>query len=148
MRVILQRVSSAKVSVDGVEKGRCGNGFMALVGFSDTDTGIEIAPMINKILNLRVFEDAQNKMNLSLLDIKGEILAISQFTLYADCSNGRRPSFTKAAAYDKAEPLYQLFVASLREQGIKVGMGVFGAHMVIEQVDQGPVTIVLDSNDL
>lgn len=148
MRVIVQRVKQASVSVAGTVVGKCGNGFLLLVGFSNSDTGGEITPLINKILNIRIFDDENGKMNLSIQDVKGSILSISQFTLYANCKNGRRPSFTEACKYEVAERYYATFVNELLKSGLKVGNGVFGAMMEIEADLVGPTTITLDSSEI
>jgi len=148
MRVVLQRVSRAKVSVDGETVGEIGKGILVLLGISSTDTEKEAIYLLEKTLNLRIFEDAAGKMNLSLLNIKGELLVVSQFTLYADVRKGRRPSFIEAAAPEKANPLYEFFVAEAVKQVKKVATGRFQTMMDVELVNDGPVTILIDSKKL
>jgi D-tyrosyl-tRNA(Tyr) deacylase len=145
LRIVVQRVSRAHVSVDDKIVGRIGKGVVLLIGFKDGDTKDKLPFWADKCANLRIFEDQDGKMNLSLLEIGGEILAISQFTLYGDASKGRRPSFIQAARPENAEPLYEEFVQLLRAKGIKVSTGIFGAMMDVELVNAGPVTILLDS---
>lgn len=147
MRIIIQRVSSASVSVENKIVGNIGQGLVILAGFSHQDAGAEIAKLAEKAVNLRIFEDSGGKMNLSLLDVKGSVLLISQFTLYADCRKGRRPSFTDAALPEKAQALYQKLIDAFKSYGIEVQTGVFGARMVVSINNDGPVTIMLDSND-
>lgn len=144
MRVLLQRVSSASVRVEGAVAGAIGKGFVALVGVTHGDSQAEAGWLANKIAGLRVFEDDEGKMNLSLLDVGGSVLVISQFTLYGDASRGRRPSFTNAAPPDVAEPLVEQFAAGLRERGLHVESGVFGAHMEVEIHNDGPVTMLIE----
>lgn len=148
MRVILQRVLQASVSIDQKIHGEISQGFMILVGITQEDDESTVAKIAKKCVELRVFEDEQGKMNKSLFDVQGEILSISQFTLYADCKKGRRPGFEKAAKPDHAKPLYEYFNACLRESGIKVETGVFGADMKVSLCNDGPVTILLDSQEL
>lgn len=149
MKAVLQRVKYAKVAIDGNIVGECKNGFMILLGVCKGDTKEDADKLLKKIPYLRVFEDENGKMNLSCLDIDGEILVVSQFTLCADCSHGRRPSFIGSAAPDIANEYYEYFVAELKKSGIKsVRTGEFGADMQIELVNDGPVTIVLDSSEL
>lgn len=148
MRAIIQRVSRAKVSVDGEIVGEIGKGILVLLGVSGDDSEKEADYLFDKIVNLRVFEDAADKMNLSLLDIKGDLLVVSQFSLYGDARRGRRPSFVRAAAPDKASLLYEFFVAAARGQIGKVETGRFQAMMDVELVNDGPVTILLDSEKL
>lgn len=145
MRVLLQRVTEATVRIDGEIVGQCGRGFLLLIGVKCGDTERDLEYLVGKCLGLRVFEDSEGKMNLGLTDIGGEILAVSQFTLYADTRHGRRPGFTQAAPPSESEPLYEKFVARLRESGLKVETGRFGADMKITLVNDGPVTIMLDS---
>jgi D-tyrosyl-tRNA(Tyr) deacylase len=145
MRAVIQRVSRAKVTVDGTITGEIGNGILVLLGVSRTDTEKEALYLLEKTLNLRIFEDAEGKMNLSLLDIKGELLVVSQFTLYGDARKGRRPSFIEAATPDEANRLYEFFVAEAQKQIERVGTGRFQAMMDVELVNDGPVTILLDS---
>ena len=148
MRVVLQRVSRAEVRVAGRVTGSIQRGFVVLAGFAPTDTPEQLAWMADKILGLRVFGDAEGKMNLALADVQGAVLVVSQFTLYGDASKGRRPSFIGAAPPDAAIPLYEQFVALLRERGagsgITVATGDFGAMMDVELVNDGPVTLIVD----
>lgn len=146
MKVVVQRVSSAKVSVESEILGQIEQGFMLLVGIQDTDTEVEIDYLVRKITNLRVFEDSNLKMNLNVRDIDGAILSISQFTLYAETRKGNRPSFTKAGAPDYAAQMYDLFNTKLREQGLTVETGEFGADMQVELTNDGPVTILFDTD--
>lgn len=145
MRAVIQRVKKARVTVDNNIVGSINQGFVVLLGVTHEDTLEDIKYLAEKIINLRIFEDEQGKLNLSLVDIQGEILSVSQFTLYADCRKGRRPSFTNAAPPEMANNLYLEFNNYLRELGIKVATGVFQAHMDVELVNNGPVTIILDS---
>jgi len=145
MRAVVQRVSRASVTVDGEITGEIGRGLLVLLGVAEKDTPSDAAYLVEKILNLRIFEDAEDKMNLSLLDIAGELLVVSQFTLYGDTRRGRRPSFILAARPDKANELYEYFVAKARESIGKVETGKFQAMMDVELVNDGPVTIILDS---
>lgn len=148
MRAVIQRVSRAKVSVDDKITGEIRRGILVLLGVSDEDSEKDAVYLLEKILNLRIFEDAQDKMNLSLLDIKGELLVVSQFTLYGDARKGRRPSFIRAAAPEKANSLYEFFVGEARKQIDKAATGQFQAMMDVELVNDGPVTILLDSRKL
>ncbi len=148
MRAILQRVTRAKVSVDDETVGEIGKGILILLGVSREDTKKEAAYLLEKTLNLRIFEDAEGKMNLSLLDIKGELLVVSQFTLYGDTRKGRRPSFIEAAMPDIANELYSFFVLEAKKQIKKVETGRFQTMMNVELVNEGPVTILLDSAKL
>lgn len=145
MRCVIQRVTEASVSVDGECLGQIDKGFMILIGVSVDDTEQDLRYMAEKVPNLRVFEDEQGKMNLSLKDVGGAILAISQFTLYGDARGGRRPSFITAARPEKANPYYEQLVSAWREQGIHVETGRFGADMKVALVNDGPVTILMDS---
>ncbi len=144
MRVVLQRVSSASVRISGNVVGRIGRGFCLLVGFTHGDSADHVVWMADKVAGLRVFGDAAGKMNLSLADVGGAILVVSQFTLYGDAGKGRRPSFIDAAAPDVAIPLYEQFCAELRSRGIAVETGEFGAMMEIEIHNDGPVTLILE----
>lgn len=146
MRALLQRATEGRVTVDGVETGRCGPGLVVLLGVGQGDTDKDLQWMVDKILNLRIFNDAEGKMNLSLLDVRGDMLVVSQFTLYADARKGRRPSFIDAAPPEAANAMYQRFVAACRARGVTVGEGQFQAHMQVALVNDGPVTIWLDSN--
>ncbi len=144
MRVVCQRVSRASVTVSGEVVGRCGRGLLALVGIAEGDTGGRVATAAGKVARLRVFEDDAGRFDRSLLDIGGGALVVSQFTLLADTSKGNRPSFTRAAAPEVAEPLVDLFARELRSLGVEVETGRFGARMAVELVNDGPVTIVLE----
>lgn len=149
MRVIVQRCSRAEVRIDGAVVGVIGRGFMVLVGVTDGDTRAEADLLAKKVAQMRVFEDAEGKMNLSLNDVGGAILSISQFTLYADCKKGNRPSFIKAARPETAAPLYDYFNEVLRTQyGLRVETGQFGADMKVDFINDGPVTILLDTAEL
>ena len=145
MRAVVQRVASSRVTVDERVTGEVKKGLLVLLGVTHDDTSIDVDYMVDKVTNLRIFEDENDKMNLSLKDIGGEVMAVSQFTLYGDARKGRRPSFSDAARPDVANPLYEEFVEKLRAQGITVGTGVFGAHMMVELTNDGPVTILLES---
>lgn len=145
MRAVVQRVTSSKVVVDDKIIGEIGKGLNILIGISKEDTEEDLLYLRDKIINLRIFEDENDKMNLSLLDVKGEILAISQFTLYGDCRKGRRPNFMEAEGGDKAKAVYDRFIDLLREKDIKVETGEFGAHMKVDIQNDGPVTLLLDS---
>lgn len=144
MRVLLQRVASASVRVEGRETGRIGRGYLLLVGLTHDDDEKKLEWMADKIVGLRLFMDAEGKMNLPLADVSGGLLVVSQFTLYGDASQGRRPSFIAAARPEVAEPLYRRFVEILRERGPQVETGEFGAMMEVELVNDGPVTISID----
>lgn len=144
MRALVQRVSHAAVTVDGRVAGRIGRGFVVLLGVTHADGRAEAEWVASKIAGLRVFDDESGKMNLSLADVDGEMLVVSQFTLYGDARRGRRPSFTNAAAPDHAEPLVDFFINSLREAGFTVASGVFGAHMDVEIHNDGPVTMLIE----
>lgn len=146
MRVILQRTQRAEVRIDGETVGKIGKGFMLLVGVTHDDTKSDADWIAKKVAGMRVFEDSEGKMNLSLKDVGGEILSISQFTLYADCIKGNRPSFINAARPEVAEPLYDYFNQQLSETyGLHVETGRFGADMKVDFINDGPVTILLDS---
>lgn len=144
MKVILQRSKEASVSVDKKIVGKIDNGLVLLVGFNENDTSHEIDYMVDKIINLRIFDDENGVMNKSLLDINGSILSISQFTLYADTKKGRRPSYKSAMSPDKATILYDEFNQKLKNRNIKVATGIFGASMEVSLVNDGPVTIILE----
>lgn len=145
MRCVIQRVTEASVAIDGEIVGRCGHGYMVLIGVHVDDTEKDLKYMAEKIPNLRIFEDENGKMNLSIRDVGGEILAVSQFTLYGDARSSRRPGFIEAARPDKANPMYEQLVESWRAQGIHVETGRFGADMKVSLVNDGPVTILMDS---
>ena len=144
MRVVLQRVSHARVSVDGRPVGEIGRGLVALDGIASGDTETDLDPMAEKVVNLRIFEDEEGKINRSILDVGGAAIVVSQFTLYADTRKGRRPSFTDAASPQLAQPLVDHFAALLNEQGVPTQTGEFGAHMLVEIANDGPVTIYLE----
>ena len=146
MRAVVQRVTEGDVTVENQVTGSIGNGFVVLLGVEDTDTEKDAEYLADKITGLRIFEDADDKMNLSLQDVGGEMLVISQFTLLADARKGRRPNFVKAARPEQAKKLYDYFVEKVKAQGIKVGEGIFQAHMLVRIHNDGPVTILLDSN--
>lgn len=148
MRAVLQRVTRGKVTVEGRTIGEIGAGYVVLLGVGAADTAAEVELLANKVANLRVFSDADGKFNLSALDVKAEMLVVSQFTLYADCRKGRRPSFTEAARPELAAPLCELFVEKLRAVGFKVATGEFQADMLVEIHNSGPVTIWLDTEEL
>lgn len=147
MRVVLQRVSSASVTVDDQELGAIGEGYMLLVAIQDADTEAELDYLVRKITGLRVFEDEAGKMNLSIQDVGGSILSISQFTLYADTRRGNRPSFTDAGAPAYAEKMYDQFNTKLAATGLTVATGEFGADMKVSLVNDGPVTIIFDTDN-
>lgn len=149
MKAMLQRVTFAEVKVDGNTVGKIDNGFLILLGVAEGDTEKEADALSAKVATLRVFTDENDKMNLSLADIDGEVLVISNFTLYADCSHGRRPNFMKAAKPDIAEPLYEYFCKKMLDNGVrKVEKGIFGADMKVSLLNDGPVTIDIDTRDL
>ncbi|MBQ9295609.1 MAG: D-tyrosyl-tRNA(Tyr) deacylase [Paludibacteraceae bacterium] len=149
MRVVVQRCTHAEVRIDNLSVGKIGRGFMLLVGITETDGLTEVQQIAKKVAQMRIFEDEAGKMNLSLGEVGGEILSISQFTLYADCRKGNRPSFIRAARPEQAELLYDYFNQVLREQySLKVQTGQFGADMKVDFVNDGPVTIILDSAEL
>ena len=143
MRVLVQRVTSSSVEVEGKIVGKIDNGLMLLVGFTHTDTSKEIDYMVDKVINLRIFDDENGVMNKSLLDVGGSILSISQFTLYADASKGRRPSYINALGGDKSSPLYDEFNQKLKEK-VHTETGIFGAEMKVSLVNNGPITIMLE----
>ncbi|TCP54422.1 D-tyrosyl-tRNA(Tyr) deacylase [Tumebacillus sp. BK434] len=145
MRIVVQRVSRGQVTVDGQVTGSIGRGFVLLVGVTHDDTMADVEYLVDKVVNLRVFEDEAGKMNLSLLDIGGALLSVSQFTLYGDCRKGRRPNFMEAAKPDDANQLYEALNDKLRQHGVQVETGVFGAMMDVELVNDGPVTLLLES---
>lgn len=145
MRVVIQRVSRAQVISNGILTGKIEKGLMILLGIQPEDTGEDIIWLTNKITQMRIFSDENGKMNLSVRDIQGEILVVSQFTLYASTKKGNRPGFTKAASPSIANPLYEAFLNELRQAGFNVQSGIFGADMQVELVNDGPVTILMDS---
>jgi D-aminoacyl-tRNA deacylase len=144
MRVVLQRVSKASVRIDGRVVGSIGAGFCLLVGFTHSDTPAQGEWMAEKVAGLRLFADAEGKMNLGLADVGGAVLVVSQFTLYSDAEKGRRPSFVGAARPEVAVPLYEAFVAALRARGLEVATGRFGAMMEVDLINDGPVTLLLE----
>ncbi|WP_067837261.1 D-aminoacyl-tRNA deacylase [Amphibacillus sediminis] len=147
MKAVIQRVSQARVKVDEKIVGEIGQGLVVLLGVTHEDTDEDLQYLVKKISHLRIFEDKQQKMNLSVQDIHAEILSISQFTLYSDTRKGRRPNFIAAAKPDKALPMYETFNQELEQAGIKVETGEFGAMMAVELINDGPVTIVIDSQE-
>jgi D-aminoacyl-tRNA deacylase len=146
MRVVLQRVSRASVTIDGRTAGAVERGFCLLVGFTPGDTEATVDWMAEKVAGLRLFSDADGKMNLGLDEVGGAVLVVSQFTLYGDAAKGRRPSFVDAARPEQAIPLYERFVAALRGRSLEVATGEFGAHMLVEIHNDGPVTLILERN--
>ena len=148
MKFVIQRVTKASVTVDSKTVGRIDRGFLVLIGVSNEDTREVADKLVKKMLGLRIFEDENGKTNLSLDDVGGDLLLISQFTLYADCKKGNRPSFTNAGAPEMANALYEYIIAECEKAGKKVEKGIFGADMKVELLNDGPFTIVLDSRDL
>ncbi|MEW6082343.1 MAG: D-aminoacyl-tRNA deacylase [Bacillota bacterium] len=147
MRAVIQRVSRASVRVDDQVVAEVGRGFLVLLGVRSEDTLANVSYLAEKVACLRVFEDEAGRMNLGLHEVGGEVLAISQFTLYGDTRKGRRPSFTQAACPEEARPLYEGFVEALRKRGVPVKVGVFGAHMMVRLENDGPVTLILDTGE-
>jgi D-tyrosyl-tRNA(Tyr) deacylase len=146
MKIVIQKVDNASVSIDSNVVGKIGKGFVVLLGIKNTDTYKDVDYLVKKLINLRVFMDNKDKMNLSLLDVKGELLIISQFTLYGECKkSGNRPSFTEAAKPDIAIPLYEYFINECKKAIPIVQTGIFGAHMKVDLINDGPVTIIIDS---
>lgn len=145
MRAVVQRVSESSVEVNKEVVGKIGKGILVLLGVGSDDTEEDAVYLAEKISNLRIFQDEAGKMNLSCLDVKGEILVISQFTLYGDCRKGRRPSYSEAASPDKADSLYKHFCKELRNTGVRVEEGIFQAYMQVHLINDGPVTLMLDS---
>ena len=144
MRAVVQRVSSSKVTVEGEVTGEINKGLLVLLGVTHEDTSKDVDYIIDKVLNLRIFEDENEKMNLSLKDVGGELLIVSQFTLYGDCSQGNRPSFIEAARPEEANPLYEYFCNQCELNNIEVQKGIFGADMKVELINDGPVTIIIE----
>lgn len=144
MRVVLQRVSQASVSIDGIRAGAIERGYLVLVGFAPTDTRAEVTWMADKITGLRLFADPEGKMNLDLAAVEGAVLLVSQFTLYGDADKGRRPSFIGAARPEIAIPLYESLIAALRDRGLTVATGEFGADMQVALINDGPVTLLVE----
>jgi D-tyrosyl-tRNA(Tyr) deacylase len=147
LRVVLQRVKEAKVTVEGKVVGQIGKGLVLLVGAKTGDTEKDVEYLADKCVNLRIFEDEEQKMNLSALDVKGEVLVVSQFTLYGDTRKGRRPSFTDALEPKEAEKLYQKFIDRIKTTGLKTESGIFGAKMLVEISNWGPVTFILENRE-
>lgn len=145
MRAVVQRVLRASVVIEGATVGEIGRGLLVLLGIHRTDTLDQVRWLAEKVIGLRIFEDAEGKMNVSVDDIRGGVLVVSQFTLYGDCRKGRRPSFIEAATPDQAEPLYEAFANHVRSVGIPTATGKFGADMKVELVNDGPVTLVVDT---
>lgn len=145
MRVVVQRVKHASVTINGTVNGKINNGFLVLLGVQSTDSEQDVDYLVKKVTNLRIFSDENDKMNLSLKDVNGELLVISQFTLYGNCREGNRPSFIEAAKPDVAIPLYEYFVEECRKQISVVETGVFGADMKVSLLNDGPVTIIIES---
>lgn len=145
MRVVIQRVKNASVEIDNKVNGKINTGFLVLLGIASTDTKQDVDYLVKKVVNLRVFSDENDKMNLALKDINGELLVISQFTLYGNCKDGNRPSFIEAARPDVAIPLYEYFVEECKKQIPIVETGVFGADMKVSLLNDGPVTIIIES---
>ena len=144
MKLVVQRVKQAEVKVKGISVGKIEKGFLILLGVTHEDAKENVDKLVKKVCGLRVFEDQNGKMNLSIKDIGGELLIVSQFTLYADTKKGNRPSFVKAAAPEKANELYEYFISECKKNGIKVETGEFGAHMEVSLVNDGPVTIIME----
>lgn len=147
MKLVIQRVKQAQVEVDQKIVGKIKEGFLVLLGIEERDTKEDVNILVKKVTQLRIFEDENEKMNLSLKDVQGELLIISQFTLYANCKNGNRPSFTEAAKPDVAIPLYEYFIQQCKEQVSNVQTGIFGAHMEVSLLNNGPVTILMESKN-
>lgn len=148
MRFIIQRVTKASVTIDNQVCGKIGEGYLVLIGIADTDTREIADKLVRKLIALRIFEDENHKTNLSLKDVKGGLLLVSQFTLYADCKKGNRPSFIKAGKPDKAEELYQYIIKQCQKEVPDVQTGVFGADMKVELLNDGPFTILFDSDEM
>lgn len=148
MRVVIQRVKEAEVKVENKVIGKIQKGFLVLLGITENDNEKEVEYLVKKVTNLRVFEDENDKMNLSIKEVKGDLLIVSQFTLYADCKKGNRPSFIKAARPNIAKPLYELFMQKCKEENLKVEHGEFGAHMEVSLINDGPVTIEINTDNL
>ena len=148
MRAVVQRVDHAQVTVEGELTGRIEKGLLVLLGVAEGDTEKDLKYIVDKVCGLRIFEDEAGKMNLSVQDVGGSLLAVSQFTLFGDCRKGKRPYFAEAAAPDIAKDYYERFVEQCREQGLPVETGIFQAHMLVSLVNNGPVTILLDSRKI
>lgn len=148
MRFVIQRVTEASVTIDGKVKGQIGKGFVVLIGIGQEDNEAVADKLVQKLVNMRIFEDENGKTNLGLKEVDGELLLISQFTLYADCRKGNRPSFTKAGAPDEAKRLYEYIIAKCRQEVSVVEVGEFGADMKVKLLNDGPFTVILDSAEL
>ena len=148
MKFVIQRVKEASVTVEGKITGEIGKGFLVLIGVSNEDSKEIADRLVAKLLKLRIFQDENGKTNLDLASVNGELLLVSQFTLYADCKHGNRPSFTNAGGATLAEELYEYIIAKTRESGLKVETGIFGAEMKVSLVNDGPFTIILDSEEI
>lgn len=148
MRFVIQRVTEAAVRVEGENVGSIGKGFLVLIGVVDSDTKEVADKMIKKLCNMRIFDDSEGKTNLALKDVNGELLLVSQFTLYADCKKGNRPSFTKAGSPDFAEEMYEYIINQCKREIPVVEQGVFGAHMKVSLSNDGPFTVILDSDEI
>ena len=148
MRAVLTRVKSASVTIDGSVIGQIGQGFLILLGVTHEDTEAQAVKLADKLMGLRIFEDENGKMNRSLEDVGGQVLVVSQFTLYGNCKKGRRPEFLAAARPEIAIPLYEKFIALCRDKGFSVETGEFGAEMLVESVNDGPVTLIVDTDQL
>lgn len=148
MRAVLTRVKSASVTVDGSVIGQIGQGFLILLGVTHEDTEAQAVKLADKLMGLRIFEDENGKMNRSLEDVGGQVLVVSQFTLYGNCKKGRRPEFLAAARPEIAIPLYEKFIALCRDKGFSVETGEFGAEMLVQSVNDGPVTLIVDTDQL
>lgn len=148
MRAVLTRVKSASVTVDGSVIGQIGQGFLILLGVTHEDTEAQAVKLADKLMGLRIFEDENGKMNRSLEDVGGQVLVVSQFTLYGNCKKGRRPEFLAAARPEIAIPLYEKFIALCRDKGFSVETGEFGAEMLVESANDGPVTLIVDTDQL
>ena len=148
MKFVIQRVQKASVKVEQNTVGKIEKGFLVLIGITHEDTEQTADTLIKKMVNLRIFRDENQKMNLSLKDVKGELLLVSQFTLYPDCKKGNRPSFDKSAKFEKANKLYEYIINECKKTGINVQTGIFGADMKVNLLNDGPVTIILDSEEL
>lgn len=147
MKVVVQRVKHASVTIDGKINGKIEHGFLVLLGIHSTDSEQDVDYLVKKVTNLRIFTDENDKMNLSLKDVNGQLLIISQFTLYGNCKDGNRPSFIEAARPETAIPLYEYFISECKKQIPIVETGIFGADMKVELLNDGPVTIIIDSKD-
>lgn len=148
MRLVIQRVKNASVTVDNEVTGKIGKGYLVLVGVSDSDTESTVDKLIRKMIGLRIFEDENGKTNLSLADVSGSLLLVSQFTLYANCRKGNRPSFIEAGSPEKAEALYEYMIRECKKSVPEVQTGIFGADMEVSLVNDGPFTVILDSDQL